>query len=188
MNFLEKDLEDIIYENLYDMESRGLTIDSKLLLRQVNLGDYGYADLVGIHYNPKIFKTFYIEIFELKKEVIDCTALMQVCRYATAIKQMAHELYGDKINIKVRKILIGSDIQTKGDFVFLLNSLSDTTVYTYEYKFDGIWFNELAKTWRKTDSKVNNKSNEVTLGDVRDFLSNEISNYRHSQSLIRESV
>ena len=61
MDFLEKDLEDIIWnaqstrEGREKLKSRGLNIQGKVF-RQPNLGEYGIPDLVSIVYKKKEMK------------------------------------------------------------------------------------------------------------------------------------
>ena len=70
MNFLEQDLESIIYKTPNDiLRSRGLDIIDGHKKRQVNFKDFGIADLVTI--NKSENGTFVINVFELKKEEIN---------------------------------------------------------------------------------------------------------------------
>lgn len=72
MEFLEKDLEDIIWEayqseyGKYELFNKGLAISGKMY-RQVNLGDYGILDLMTVSINPK---DVIISIYELKKKIL----------------------------------------------------------------------------------------------------------------------
>ena len=90
MNFLEKDLEQIIYEADKELlAEKGLRVNGKLL-RQVRIGNYGIADLVSIRrpYQDTFFgyqEKGLITIYELKKENISVSAFLQAIGYARGI-------------------------------------------------------------------------------------------------------
>src|SRR5689334_20163596 len=100
MRFLEKNLEDIIYEaDLDSLHSRGLTIHGKRL-RQVKIGNYGIADLITIERD--VFNYAYavqdtikpfitVTVFELKKEIVNIHTFLQAVKYLKGIKRyLAH--------------------------------------------------------------------------------------------------
>lgn len=151
MKFLEKDLETIIYESGRDLlEERGLLIEGKLL-RQVKIGNYGIADLISVtkptydwhKWKREIFIPGYITIFELKKENIGISALLQSIGYAKGIQsylQRRNKDYLFRINI----CLIGKEIDKSGNFIYLpdlINNEYFTLEYlTYEFRLDGLHF------------------------------------------------
>ena len=169
MSFLEKDLEEIIY-NYYeldkgiDLKKRGLNVFGKLK-KQLRIGKYGVSDLVSFkkeygtewgidcllndeaHDNELTYKPYYypklvITVYELKKNKIGISALLQAVRYAKGISN-----YLDKNtsieNIEFKIVLIGSKIDTSGSFCYLPSIFKgNIEFYTYRYEIDGIYFNK----------------------------------------------
>lgn len=154
MNFLEKDLETIIYEtpNIFLQES-GLYIYGEKK-RQVNIGNYGTADLIALkrnhctdesddHYMNKL------AIFELKKNRITIDAFLQAVRYLKGIRRYLSQYHYNLYERSIYEIvLIGREIDTDSDFVYLTDLICsnnnysfDLSFYTYDFKFDGISFN-----------------------------------------------
>ena len=83
MKFLEKNLEDIIFETDNEkLQERGLDIRGKKF-RQLRLSHYGIADIVTV---SRIGQSLQIDIFELKKDVITVDTLLQALRYIEGIK------------------------------------------------------------------------------------------------------
>ena len=167
MNFLEKDLEDIIYEASQTKEGRNLLKDRNLqirpigkMFRQVRLGTYGIADLVDVSiqsaiYNGMRLRYLCVDIIELKRGVIDYSALGQACRYLTAIKELRQSINHKKFyEYNFHITLIGSKFDNKDDdsFVFLYNELNDVVdAFTYNYTFNGISFNHISHDWRRIE-------------------------------------
>jgi len=150
MKFIEKNLEDIVFEsNRLELKKRGLQIDGKLL-RQVRIGNYGVADLISIKRpRPSICEEPMLEItiYELKQDIININTLLQASRYVKGINRWFEESkYYDYNNISVKIVMIGSRIDTNSDFIYLkdicynknFENLID--IYSYEYKIDGIYF------------------------------------------------
>lgn len=156
MKFLEKDLEEIIYEADKDfLDKRGLYLDGKLF-RQFKIGNYGIADLVSIskdyrdpYFGQKTFPFLTITVYELKKDKIGISALLQAIKYVNGIKSYLNKrkIY----NVNYRISLIGSDIDITGSFCFIPelighdelignDKISSIDFYTYEYKIDGVYF------------------------------------------------
>ena len=95
MEFLEKDLEEIIFEaDRNDLIERGLNIRGKLF-RQLKIGNYGIADLVevsrfrkdGWHEGSQIEPRLFITVYELKKDKIGISAFLQALGYLKGIRQ-----------------------------------------------------------------------------------------------------
>jgi len=151
MSFLEKNLEDIIFKNFDKCKERGLKIDHMkqgLLLRQVDLGDYGIADLITVSFECNLINgctEIFINVIECKKGIIDTTAYLQGKRYITGLKELLFlsELDVDHYRINLKLQLIGSSFDERSDLKYLLHSDRDTQVFTYEYGFDGISFKEV---------------------------------------------
>jgi DNA-directed RNA polymerase subunit N (RpoN/RPB10) len=148
MNFLEKDLERILEEQLnndpevlYDLGLEHIDYDLKTkVFRQLRIGNYGIADLVTVQ---RYMDNIIINVYELKKGVINEDALFQCSAYAKGIKS-----YLDKRGVKkytVRKVLIGSSVETSGRFPFIFDEIqrenfTDTSIYSFDFKIDGIRF------------------------------------------------
>ena len=162
MDFLEKNLEDIIFES--DKESlrkRGLWCYGKFK-RQLKIGNYGIADLVL--FEKSFTESFYVDgtikpflnitIFELKREKIGISAFLQSISYAKGIQDYLDK-YKPYIEYTINIKLIGNSIDTTGSFCYITSlfsfynedivhnsCISNINFYTYEYKLDGIYFKE----------------------------------------------
>lgn len=150
MEFLEKDLEDILFQayqngNQSEIEKRGLhTFKHDYLVRQLNLGSYGIADLVGIKLCPSRYKfdeSFSsITIYELKKGEINLSTFNQIVKYGKAIidYMSSQGIYGCYVNY----VIIGRKINPNADNLWLLNdAFKNVKTYTYNYDFEGVKFN-----------------------------------------------
>lgn len=149
MEFLEKDLEQIIYETSNNkLFSRGLTnilcYDSKKK-RQLKIGNYGVCDLIFYtrsydHDCSETVPLLEINVLELKKDKIGISAFLQAVRYA---KGISHYLSKRNITNKISIVLIGRTIDVS-DFIYLTDMLPTgfLTCYTYCYDVDGIKFNK----------------------------------------------
>ena len=142
MKFLEKDLEQILFETSeHDLDERGIYIPGKRL-RQVNIGNYGIADMITFFRNP-FDKDIVITVYELKKDSVGIDAFFQAIRYCKGISEyLEHRkfrLFGYNIVFKV--VLVGSSFES-GSFIYLTDFYENFTIYTYDYAFDGIHFKQ----------------------------------------------
>jgi len=149
MDFLEKNLEDIIYENALTEEGRrklkerGLPIKGKIF-RQLYLGNYGRLDLLAIHNESykKFPDALVFDVYELKQGVVNIETLLQAGRYAKGIKRIiatnGYDLHSRDSVFRIH--LIGSEVDLNGDFTLLCDCLYDVNLYTYSYNIDGIYF------------------------------------------------
>lgn len=139
MDFLEKDLEDIIWEaqstreGRKKLKSRGLDIRGKVF-RQFNLGEYGIPDLVSVYYSDR---RAIITIYELKKDQINTNTLLQASRYYNAINRLASNMLDDW---RIKVCLIGRNVELNGNFTFLADMIPCVSMYTYEINIDGLFF------------------------------------------------
>jgi hypothetical protein len=144
MNFLEKNLEDIIWEHPDMCYARGLRVPAGngIRIRQLNLAPYGIADLVYININkgPEVAVT----IIECKRDIVDLAAYGQASRYQTALYYYLSQHLFNYDSIEFQRILIGKRVDPRQDFLHILAADSDTLVYTYTYKHDGIAFEYFA--------------------------------------------
>lgn len=185
MEFIEKDLENIIWDNAQTREgreklfSRGLDIQGKLF-RQVNIGGYGIADLISVEIDRGRWgDDVIVTIYELKKEQINVDTLIQACRYYKGIQRFVYARYGDAIedfDLTIKITLIGKTIETQSDFVFLLDRCIDDcniSVYTYKYDIEGLRFDEVYGGWCKTKEKfdaVGFDLSEMSMEDKKQML------------------
>lgn len=179
MNILEKDIEQLIYEGYINdntlFDKRGLPGLRGIVFRQFRVDPYGTIDLLFIerrisHAGGEDFKYLNFKILELKKDKIDINAVMQACRYATAIKRLIvnrHNISNHCIQANIT--LIGKDVCTNGDFVYLLNQF-DYGVDIYTYSLDvinGLMFHHLANGWY---NKKETKEHIITMDSVRSVV------------------
>lgn len=152
MNFLEKDLEQIIYETRNDvLQKKGLLING-IKKRQLKIGNYGIADIVTFtrgNYLPIDFAgecfggfnidPYIITIYELKQNKISVSSFLQAIRYAKGVKNYLDKR-GTTINYEIRICLIGKEIDLSTDFIYLLEFIDNIDFITYSYDVDGILF------------------------------------------------
>jgi len=158
MNFLEKDLEQIIYDADKELlADKGLIIDGKLK-RQFRIGNYGIADLIEFKkpYYCLYFKKYVkgeISIYELKKEQIGISAFLQALGYLKGIRTFL-KLRNLENHFNYSITLIGKEIDQNSNYIYLSDFLNtDTDIsdinqnpkfslfnYTYQYDIDGIKF------------------------------------------------
>lgn len=151
MNFLEKDLEQIIFEaDREELAKRGLKIKGKLL-RQLKIGNYGIADLVSVHRdavneNGKITPKVIITVYESKKEKINISAFLQAVSYAKGIKRYMIKHRSCDCRAEIRIVLIGKRMDNNSSFSYIKDILPSNSRflrnYTYSYGVRGINFNE----------------------------------------------
>lgn len=143
MNFLEKDLEQIIYETDIDvLRARRLFINENRL-RQKRLGNYGICDLIAytiVRGSESNFlqcqdrscidcknktcnkiSSLDIQVFELKKEKVNIDTFIQGITYCKAIIRF-FEKRNTNIPININLILIGKQV-SKSRFVYLADLL-----------------------------------------------------------------
>lgn len=168
MNFLERNLEDIIYENSLTKEGReklrerGLVVEGKMY-RQVDIGGFGRIDLLecGFTKNKNNILVPYTIIYELKRNEISVEALMQACRYVCGIKShlteyIPMEMIGKRGRPSLFVKLIGEKFNNTTDFMFLYSNMRRfVEAYTFDYNIDGISF-------RTVDRDVENSLLNIT--------------------------
>jgi hypothetical protein len=135
MDFLEKDLEQIICETPNNiLRQKGLIIRGRKL-RQVRIGNYGIADLVTYDRDDQ---DIHVNVYELKKEKIGISAYLQALGYAKGIRSYLKKRCPDRwVSISIS--LIGRDLDTSGNFPFITD-FTTCSFYTYHYDFDGLTF------------------------------------------------
>lgn len=151
MNFLERNLEDIIF-NAPPNKLKGLRVPI-LKKRQLKIGNYGIADIVAVKTEQNCPNSRFLRFFvyELKQKEINLSSFIQAVKYAKGIQH-----YLDKVQklcteeYKITIVLIGEKVNMS-EFIYLpdiftFNGYSDCGVdielYTYSYDYDGIKFQE----------------------------------------------
>jgi len=146
MNFLEKDLEEIIFNaDNSSLHEKGLPIFGKKI-RQLKIGGYGVADIVSYE---KIGSVIYIVVYELKKDKIGISAFLQALGYARGIQRYL-ENRDVSFDFKIGITLIGKTFDKNSTYCYLRDVIRDfigedmyrdfLNNFTYEYGFDGIQF------------------------------------------------
>lgn len=169
MTFLEKDLEQIVWESdNKKLQDRGLEIEGKKF-RQLRIGNYGIADIVTLSKAPLIDyvgqKAFYdmqiitINVMELKKDIINIETFLQAARYIRGIQRyMERKELFDGHPIQFVVTLVGRVIDQDSGFEYLPDIICGTIdddvmtghydrplqlkIYTYSYDLDGITFEQ----------------------------------------------
>lgn len=156
MNILEKDLEDLIWDKIEQgdflaLREKGLIVrENAKFWRQYNFSSYGIADIISL----MIVKTpdnwvFYVDIFELKKELVNSDTLKQAARYAKGVERMVdnwnyRHAKNRKIILNTNMHLIGKKVNG-GGFLYLTDVFSNLYLYQYGFDFDeGITFNRMS--------------------------------------------
>lgn len=156
MDFLEKDLEEIIFNaDRKELSKRGLTIKGRLK-RQLRIGSYGVADLVSLE--VKRYQNFAesgfdyrlnITVYELKKDRIGISTFAQAMNYVKGIESYLMERYKSVfLDWRVKVVLIGREIQKEGSFIYFPDLLYTKDQeqflqnYTYSYNELGIYFDQ----------------------------------------------
>lgn len=159
MNFLEKDLEEIIFcSDAEHLEQRGLRLRGKPK-RQLRIGNYGIADIVYFNrVSDRVNPHLEINVVELKKNKIGISALLQAVGYCKGIdRYLQKRNFSSEYYFNI--ILIGREVDTSGNFVYLTDlinggkysfsgidlysgSLNKLSFYRYKYSIDGISFNK----------------------------------------------
>lgn len=164
MDFLEKDLEQIIYDayktNPKKLKKHGLKING-VLKRQLKIGNYGIADLISIHkeYYTEEYPDFFLDkdineyavskfkelpklvftVYELKKDKIGISAYLQAIRYVKGLQEFFSKRRPNNF-IEYKIVLIGNKIDDSGSFCFIPSFDRNTEFYIYKYEFNGISF------------------------------------------------
>lgn len=146
MNFLEKDLEQIIYESSrQELDLAGLRIKGKMF-RQLKIGNYGIADIVTFY---KHSGTLNVTVYELKKDKAGISAFLQGLRYCKGIDSYIRDFRNKDIDIIYEIVIIGREIDIASDYIYLTDFLNGNICYCYDfgvsnysysYNIDGLKF------------------------------------------------
>ena len=139
--FLERDLEDIIMDNLESVANRGLTCKFyKNTERQFTVSNLN--NRIDIFSYEIIDDILHCIIFELKRNELNWGAIEQAHTY---LYKIIRQFEGVIKGIRYEIILIGKD-----DGIGLYNDciwgLRNVRLFEYDYKIDGIYFTETFNT------------------------------------------
>lgn len=180
MKFLEKDLEQIIFEtNNEALQERGLWLRGKKI-RQLKVGNYGIADIVTIdrpfrlsggHNHIKGL----IQVVELKKDKVGVSAFMQALGYAKGISSYL-EKRGLLDLFTIEIVLVGKHIDKNSSFIYLADLMQKNeeqyiyagegnnniciSCYDYDMNIDGLTFKEHSG-YKLIDEGFNTKNKGV---------------------------
>lgn len=155
MNFLEKDLENIIWESDNErLQEKNLPIYGKKY-RQLKIGSYGILDLLTVkkRYWYSVDDDLYIPylditVYELKKEKVGVSTFLQAVRYVKGIKSYLEEKHC--MEAKYNIVLCAKEVDIHSSFIFLVdlimpmkepnNLLNSISAFSFDYTLDGIVF------------------------------------------------
>jgi hypothetical protein len=166
MEFLEKTLEDIIFDSLQNedqcniINKRGLNVGKPYLIkRQFRIGNYGICDIITLNKPQYIVAPLHIgsffepehiliTIYELKQNTISLDSLLQLIRYLKGVKSWLTKFHKKSLLYFIKGILIGDSIDLQNDFIYLFenftyneeNTFLEIEVYAYNYELDGLTF------------------------------------------------
>lgn len=176
MDFLEKDLEDIIWdasktnEGRSILSKRGLDIEGKMF-RQVSLAEYGRIDLASVQIDPSCIC---VNIYELKKDFINLDSMIQVAKYGSAVREYIEGKYLTNRPISIKLTLIGSKVDLQSDFILSYNMFDRLSIYLYSYKIDGISFKYLNKNAYKKGNSLLFKNIKISRPDIKEMIERRI--------------
>ena len=163
MDFLERDLEDLIFNTDNEtLNNRGLYIEGKKY-RQLRIGNYGIADIVTFNRVPNTNRLL-ITVYELKKSRIGVDSFMQAVGYVKGITRYLESRTGKKFEIQTKIILVGKHIEYGTNFTFLEDFISYFKLesYIYNYDIDGLTFTQIDGYLLKDEGFKNKLKWELT--------------------------
>jgi len=156
-NFLEKDLEDIIIDNIPNIYERGFPKLYANVIRQFHTISNRRIDIFAFEIVNNIL---YAQIIELKKDSCGVDAMRQVIEYYDDILIGVYKSYDDFF---IDIILVGKEIDYDlCRFNYLTPHLS---LYQYKYDYDGIKFIKDGVYIENCKNKNNaqNKETEISI-------------------------
>lgn len=154
MTISERELEDLIYQDLVENRgesifNRGLYISMcKIWERQLNLGPYGIADIVGF---DRFHGGIDIQLIELKVVPIDAGCFDQILRYKTAIEEYLDNTLKGKFDYRFVLHLVGPSMSS-GHYIH--NSIENCIVTEYDIDLNGIRFRGHRGNWHKPTDQI----------------------------------
>lgn len=135
----EKTLEDIVCEILKNQDKYpdkfNFLEHSDIVIRQLNLNNYGIPDIVTISFD--IYEEAIVNIYELKKNDIDIQALVQALRYRQGVRSLFNYI---GISCKINIFLIGKNFNNSNGIFeqiceTIINEDAGEFIFAAEYKY-----------------------------------------------------
>lgn len=195
MDFTEKQIEDLIFQNLNPiglelLTKRGLDFinDYRHFERQLNLGRYGILDLIGFNFNPIDCnkgeeKTIQVGIIELKKGQINASTYLQAARYAVGVHHAFLKYKSVKVNISLH--IIGSTIALDEMFCLIGNNI---TAHTFTLDLvDGIKFKSYTTPgYNQPNFPINNTQVKGIINYIKSEVKNKIDHIKSIDEFMAE--
>ncbi|GAB2959133.1 hypothetical protein GCM10027048_28000 [Hymenobacter coalescens] len=151
MKFLERNLEDILCSNPHGCYNAGFeayfdyaTGCEVQLIRQPQFEPYGIGDILMITHAPRDMRRVTVRIIECKRGIIGLAAYAQAKRYLTAAKVALASFVAECVavgrEVEWKCVLVGSHVDTYGDFLHVLNNDADCEAYAYTRVGEGVYF------------------------------------------------
>lgn len=143
VKLLEKDLEDLIFEDLVNnngkgIKNRGLSLGfhkrnvKPTWYRQLNIDPYGIIDIVGFY---RYCGMIHVELLELKIVEIKPDHFEQIARYFRGLEIYLQNTFGESCQMRISPTLIGE--YYSGCY---FQNLVNISVASYRYTLDGVTF------------------------------------------------
>jgi hypothetical protein len=172
MEITEKDLEDLIFDDAlkggFRLFDRGFTpfligmaIPNKIYWqRQVSLGSYGIADIIGY---GRYQGCLHVDIIELKNKPLRSEDFDQVLRYQTAVREA---LINSRIkcDLKIRSYLVGPMVDS-GHYI---QNFLNIPIFTFKFNVDGFAFERHIGGWCRGGGEL--RLDEIKRSDVNVFV------------------
>lgn len=131
-DFFEQNLEDIIFDNRHEIHERGFCEMGKVNFRQFTLPSTKRIDIIS--YSACGYDD-YVNVIELKRDVVDQDALLQAIGYVSELKASFVSL--NKVLWQIT--LVGRSFRPI-PLIDFLNTDIQIVAFTYNYDIDGIRF------------------------------------------------
>ena len=172
----EKELEDLIMasiETSYKSPFTGETVHK--VIQQVNLDSYGIADLITLQCLIKDDNRphIYIDVIEVKKQIITKDTVAQVARYMTGVVHLFQD-WERVDSFSVTGTVVAPSISMNDDTVFLCDAIDRIRLFTADFNpLKGIEFNENSG-WYKSNSYLENGCDLFSAADEAYSLAGEL--------------
>jgi hypothetical protein len=159
-DFLEKNLEDLIFENKASVVGRGFPALHPTLCRQFRLPSGKCIDLLSFSVEENVL---YASVFELKREKLTIQSLLQLLGYGSEFLFSASPHF---LRVEMDMVLVGNDYDQQ--LGLMLTQMLPVEVYLYKYTYDGLFFkrsqsmSELASWNKEVQSELLSPCEEST--------------------------
>jgi hypothetical protein len=157
MNIPEKELENILWDFITrgKFDKLGKKIGFSLhpqwdYHRQLHMGEYGTADIVGLSYTGDALG---VHVIELKKDTVNHDTFFQAVRYLNAFKRFADD--NDILIVESHITLIGSRITSDPSFRHIAGFINAVSLFTYDYSpIKGLSLREVPPLGQSEDPQI----------------------------------